>query len=143
MHLTALSPHALHSQPDKFNFDMSSNISALSFGCNKAFIAYPQLNNSLLNAGIFINDVAIDADNGDAYFTDSSNCREDSATMHRFPLISFMPFVLCENWSRCYESCHGIGRVGRCFCLCLVARLAKTFFRFLNFSAILQTLQTA
>jgi hypothetical protein len=35
-----------------------------------------------INAGILINDVAIDADNGDAYFSDSPNCREDSAA-HR------------------------------------------------------------
>ena len=28
-------------------------------------------------AGILINDVAIDPDTGDAYFSDSPNCRED------------------------------------------------------------------
>jgi hypothetical protein len=79
----------------KFNFDMSSNISALRAGANSAFIPYPQLNNTLLNAGIFINDVAIDADNGDAYFTDSSNCREDPVTA-RVPL-SPPTYRACEN----------------------------------------------
>jgi hypothetical protein len=33
-----------------------------------------------LRAGILINDVAIDPDNGDAYFSDSPNCREYSAS---------------------------------------------------------------
>ena len=30
-------------------------------------------------AGMLINDVAIDPDNGDAFFSDSLNCREDAA----------------------------------------------------------------
>ncbi len=80
--------------PHKFNFDMSSNISALSAGANSAFIPYPQLNNALLNAGIFINDVAIDADNGDAYFTDSPNCREDATSNSALsPLTLNLPCV--------------------------------------------------
>jgi len=31
-----------------------------------------------LPAGMLINDIAIDPDNGDAYFTDSFNCRKTS-----------------------------------------------------------------
>ena len=55
---------------------MSSNISSLQNGSNPTFIPLFGAN---INAGILINDVAIDPDNGDAYFSDSPNCREDSA----------------------------------------------------------------
>lgn len=117
----APSHHAL-THLHKFNFDMSSNISALRAGANSAFIPYPQLNSTLLNAGIFINDVAIDADNGDAYFTDSSNCREDAATA-RFP-PSPPTCLACEYPCRNHEGCDAIGGAGRCSCLCLVPRAA-------------------
>jgi hypothetical protein len=59
---------------------MSSNISGLQAGANPALI--PLLGGPAINAGILINDVAIDPDNGDAYFSDSPNCREDT-TAHR------------------------------------------------------------
>ena len=62
---------------------MSPTILSLQNGANTTTIRYPNLP-GVVNAmaGILINDVAIDPDNGDAYFSDSPNCREDSAA-HR------------------------------------------------------------
>ncbi len=58
---------------------MSSLLSGLTNGANLANIAFPQLGGVSVRAGILINDVAIDPDTGDAYFSDSPNCREASA----------------------------------------------------------------
>ena len=61
---------------------MSPTILSLQNGANTTTIPYPNLGGVNAMAGILINDVAIDPDNGDAYFSDSPNCREDSAA-HR------------------------------------------------------------
>jgi len=50
----------------------------IQLGANPADITY--FGFLTLRAGILINDVAIDPDNGDAYFSDSPNCREYSAS---------------------------------------------------------------
>ena len=57
---------------------MSSNLTGLKNGSNPNFIPIFDPSNPL-NAGILINDVAVDPDTGDAYFSDSPNCRENSA----------------------------------------------------------------
>ena len=49
----------------------------IQLGANPADITY--FGFLTIRAGILINDVAIDPDNGDAYFSDSPNCREYSA----------------------------------------------------------------
>ena len=57
---------------------MSPTILSLQNGANTTIIPYPNLGPGVsAMAGILINDVAIDPDNGDAYFSDSPNCRED------------------------------------------------------------------
>ena len=62
---------------------MSSTIPSLQAGANpNQALPIPQLGGLTAMAGILINDVAIDPDTGDAYFSDSPNCREDSAA-HR------------------------------------------------------------
>jgi hypothetical protein len=67
---------------------MSPLVSALTNGANPANIAFPQLGGVTVRAGILINDVAIDPDTGDAYFSDSPNCREAFACGHNCQLIT-------------------------------------------------------
>ena len=70
----------------QFHFDM--NPTQFPDGANQAQVSGGQyfqvatrgLVVASLPTGMFINDVAIDPDNGDAYFTDSWNC---SATMSK------------------------------------------------------------
>jgi hypothetical protein len=62
---------------------MSSTIPSLQAGANpNQALPIPQLGGQTAMAGILINDVTVDPDTGDAYFSDSPNCREDSAA-HR------------------------------------------------------------
>lgn len=64
----------------QYNFNMCpiqpANLQ-IQLGANPADITY--FGFLTLRAGILINDVAIDPDTGDAYFSDSPNCREDTA----------------------------------------------------------------
>jgi hypothetical protein len=67
----------------QFNFDMSPTL--YPNGANQAAVNFGQYFEvatkvgslaSSVPAGMLINDVAVDPDSGDAYFTDSFNCRE-------------------------------------------------------------------
>ena len=66
----------------QFHFDM--NPITYPAGANQdnvSGVEYVRISNSSatsLPAGMLINDIAIDPDNGDAYFTDSFNCRKTS-----------------------------------------------------------------
>lgn len=61
-------------------------------GANQGIVTgtdYNQLGNrnvSPLPAGMLINDIAIDPDTGDAYFTDSFNCRKISQILCHRPM---------------------------------------------------------
>ena len=44
-------------------------------------------------AGMLVNDVAVDADTGDAYFTDSFNCRACKTKLKFSLLVSYLVFV--------------------------------------------------
>jgi hypothetical protein len=67
----------------QFNFDLSptlfpngTNQAAVNSGQYFEFATRGGSIASSVPAGMLINDVAVDPDTGDAYFTDSYNCRE-------------------------------------------------------------------
>jgi hypothetical protein len=90
---------SLHLQ---FNFDMNPEL--FSDGANRVvvnegmYFSFSTSNGQLASsvpAGMFINDVAVDPDTGDAYFTDSFNCREP---LQVFGMrVGPSPYVCCSG----------------------------------------------
>lgn len=72
-------------------------------------------------AGMLINDIAIDPDTGDAYFTDSFNCREISHILSRHKIAQL-------NIFRHHEGDHGtFRRIVRRYGFCLVRTARQCF----------------